>query len=205
MGGQQGFGRFLQLWLRRSGLGASIQRTIAHCFAPDQRPSSRTVMGATAVPGYSAVLKHQGVPVGGKTGSAADAVRRSLRARAARASIVVCQAYSAFFDHVPNLRLGQAAPDRLDQVWVGDLTYLRVAVAVALPRRSDGSVQPPRCGLGGGPSLKAPQLTMNALQRRDRRSRATSQTHVSLRSRCRVCRLLLSRPRCWTHTASSPA
>ena len=40
-----------------------------------------------------------------------------------------CAGLQRFFDHVPNLRLGQAAPDRLDQVWVGDLTYLRVAGA----------------------------------------------------------------------------
>jgi transposase InsO family protein len=34
-----------------------------------------------------------------------------------------------FYEKIPNLRLAQPPPDGIDQVWVGDLTYIRVAGA----------------------------------------------------------------------------
>jgi putative transposase len=86
-----------------------------------------------------------------------------LRARAARVYRRL-PGLQRFFDHVPNLRLGQAAPDRLNQVWVGDLTYLRVAgswryLAVVMDLYSRRVI-----GWAVG-RLKSTQLTLAALQR----------------------------------------
>ncbi len=118
--------------------------------------------GRYGSPRVQRVLKHQGVLVSAKR--VARLMRQAqLRARAARVYRRV-PGVQRFFDHVPNLRLGQAPPDRLDQVWVGDLTYLRVAgawryLAVVMDLYSRRVV-----GWAVG-RLKSAQLTMNALQR----------------------------------------
>src|ERR1044072_2606090 len=118
--------------------------------------------GRYGSPRVQRVLKHQGVLVSAKR--VARLMRQAqLRARAARVYRRV-PGVQRLFDHVPNLRLGQAPPDRLDQVWVGDLTYLRVAgawryLAVVMDLYSRRVV-----GWAVG-RLKSAQLTMNALQR----------------------------------------
>jgi transposase InsO family protein len=118
--------------------------------------------GRYGSPRVQRVLKHDGVHLGEKR--VARLMRQArLRARAARVYRRV-PGVQRFFDHVPNLRLGQAAPDRLDQIWVGDLTYLRVAgawryLAVVMDLYSRRVV-----GWAVG-RLKSAQLTLNALQR----------------------------------------
>jgi putative transposase len=69
-----------------------------------------------------------------------------------------------FYAKTPNLRLNQPPPSRIDQVWVGDITYLRVgrawrylaAVMDLYSRRLLG------WALGRSKSMK---LTMRALER----------------------------------------
>ena len=72
-------------------------------------------------------LKRDGIRVGEKR------VARLMREARLRARIT--RVYKRrpglhrFFAKTPNLRLNQPPPSRIDQVWVGDLTYLRVGRA----------------------------------------------------------------------------
>jgi transposase InsO family protein len=111
----------------RSGFYAWSRRARSKRIADDQTLLRRIKAifgdsrGRYGSPRVQRVLKHDGVHVGGKR--VARLMRQAqLRARAARVYRRV-PGVQRVFDHVPNLRLGQAAPDRLDQVWVGDLTY----------------------------------------------------------------------------------
>ena len=152
----------------RSGFYAWSRRTRSKRIADDQTLLRRIKAifgdsrGRYGSPRVQRVLKHDGVHVGEKR--VARLMRQArLRARAARVYRRV-PGVQRFFDHVPNLRLGQAAPDRLDQVWVGDLTYLRVAgawryLAVVMDLHSRRIV-----GWAVG-RLKSAELTLSALRR----------------------------------------
>ncbi len=120
---------------------------------------SRGTYGSPRV--YQA-LRREGVRVGEKR------VARLMREARLKARIVRVYrrqpGLHRFFDKTPNLRLNQPPPSRTDQVWVGDITYLRVgrvwrylaAVMDLYSRRLLG------WAVGRSKSMK---LTMRALER----------------------------------------
>ena len=82
---------------------------------------SRGTYGSPRV--YQA-LRREGVRVGEKR---VARLMREARLKARIARVYRRQpGLHRFFAKTPNLRLGQPPPSSIDQVWVGDITYLRV-------------------------------------------------------------------------------
>lgn len=120
---------------------------------------SRGTYGSPRV--YQA-LRREGVRVGEKR---VARLMREARLKARIARVYRRQpGLHRFFAKTPNLRLGQPPPSSIDQVWVGDITYLRVgrvwrylaAVMDLYSRRLLG------WAVGRSKSMK---LTMRALER----------------------------------------
>ncbi len=118
---------------------------------------SRGTYGSPRV--YQA-LRREGIRVGEKR--VARLMREAqLRARIAR--VYRRQpGLHRFFDKTPNLRLNQPPPSGIDQVWVSDITYLRVGPAWRLAAGWICTAAGPRLAVGRSKSMK---LTMRALER----------------------------------------
>jgi transposase InsO family protein len=118
--------------------------------------------GTYGSPRVHQVLRRDGIRVGEKR---VARLMREARLKARIARIYRRQpGLHRFYAKTPNLRLNQPPPSRIDQVWVGDITYLRVgrawrylaAVMDLYSRRLLG------WAVGRSKSMK---LTMRALER----------------------------------------
>jgi hypothetical protein len=158
---------------------------------------SRGTYGSPRV--YQA-LRREGIRVGEKR---VARLMREARLKARIARVYRRQpGLHRFFAKTPNLRLNQPPPPRIDQVWVGDITYLRVGRVLAVPGCGDGSVQPQASGLGGRP-IQEHETHDAGTGAGDRLAGKRPQPDVPFRSRRRVRRSPL--PGCYRRTRSSPA